>query len=351
MPSKADIPVEDWLRQLAEETAAFSIEEVAAVGKKQAEGMWNPELVAKLFPIDNGPPVPLEIEVKSRITPAEALGILGRMKATRKGSALVLCCPAISRRVRELCRERGIGYLDEAGNCRISVSGFFLQIEGRRNARPDTRPTVDIFAPKSSRIARILLTHPKRGWQVQALAKEARVSLGLASKTKRALVELAFAETREGLIYPRDARQLLQAWAARYDISKMKRLGLYTLNKLLEVESRIGQWCVSKNVRYALTQFSGSSRIAPMVRYRRSSIYVESRIREMISDLGFKPVRTGANLIVWTPYDASVFYDTRNIDDLNVVSPIQLYLDLIADPSRGEEAALEVLEKEIKPTW
>ena len=350
MLSQLQMAVANWLRRLAEETGAFSVAEVTT-SARQRDTEWQPDLVAKLMPAGNRTPVRLEMEVKSRITPAEALGTLERMEAAKGRSAMVLCSPSISQRVTQLCRERGIGYLDEAGNCRIAAPGFFIQIEGRDSARPDTRPTVDVFAPKSSRIARVLLTSPKRGWQVQALAREAQISLGLASKTKRALVEQAFAEERVRLLYLRDPEQLLRAWSERYNSTKVRPVGLYALERPPKVEQRIGQWCKGAGKRYALTEFSAALLMAPMVRYNRSSVYFESPIEDMIAALGFKMVDMGANLLVWTPYDASVFYDLREINDLSVVSPIQAYLDLVGEPGRGEEAAREILEKKIKPTW
>ena len=38
-------------------------------------------------------------------------------------------------------------------------------------------------------------------------------------------------------------------------------------------------------------------------------------------------------------------------DGISIVSPIQLYLDLVTNKGRGEEAAQFLLEKVIKPEW
>ena len=346
-----ELQVTGWFRRLADETGAFSIQKIGLAPVQRAQPGWTADVVARIRPAGQRTSLILNVETKSRITPAEALATLDRMKAAKPEGTLVLCVPAISERVAEMCRQRGIGYLDEAGNCRISGPGLFLHIHGHRNARPDTRPTVDVFATKSSRIIRVLLTHPKRGWQVQALAAEAQVSLGLASKTKRALVEQAFAEERDGLLYPRQPEQLLREWSKRYSLSRSKRFELFTLDKLQDAEQRIAEWCRSKSLQCVLTQFSGAWRIAPMVRYNRAAIYVESVPRQLSGELGLKPVSTGANLVVWTPFDPSVFYDQREMNGVSVASPIQLYLDLIGEPGRGEEAAQEILEKAIKPTW
>ena len=67
--------------------------------------------------------------------------------------------------------------------------------------------------------------------------------------------------------------------------------------------------------------------------------------------LGAKRVDSGANLVLAVPEDPFVFYQSRTIDDIAVVSPLQLYLDLRKQPGRGEEAAQEILKREIMPTW
>jgi hypothetical protein len=51
----------------------------------------------------------------------------------------------------------------------------------------------NIFAPKSSRILRVLLVNFGRDWNERELATEARVSNGLAHYVCRTLFELGFA--------------------------------------------------------------------------------------------------------------------------------------------------------------
>jgi hypothetical protein len=49
------------------------------------------------------------------------------------------------------------------------------------------------------------------------------------------------------------------------------------------------------------------------------------------------------------PYDDGVFYAASEIEGLQVVSPVQLYLDLSQTKGRGDEAANAILEEVIKP--
>ena len=71
----------------------------------------------------------------------------------------------------------------------------------------------------------------------------------------------------------------------------------------------------------------------------------------MLSLLDLKEVESGANIMLLGPYDEGVFYGTQVIDDIRIVTPLQIYLDLIGYKGRGEEAAEVMLRDVIKPKW
>ena len=65
-------------------------------------------------------------------------------------------------------------------------------------------------------------------------------------------------------------------------------------------------------MRYALAAFSSAARYAPFVRYQRAYAYVDKEALEgFVQLLHLKEVPSGANLILWTPYDEGVWYGTR----------------------------------------
>ena len=155
----------------------------------------------------------------------------------------------ISPRVAELCQEHKVNYLDGVGNCRVVSPGLFIQMSGRPNRRAPVHAAADPFSKKSSRIVRTILTHPGRAWQVQQLAKAAGVSLGLASKVKKGLVEEAYLEERDRLLYLRDPESLLQGWAAQYR-PHVTRLQLFAMSRPPETEGRLADWCRANGVVY-----------------------------------------------------------------------------------------------------
>jgi hypothetical protein len=94
--------------------------------------------------------------------------------------------------------------------------------------------------------------------------------------------------------------------------------------------------------------------LTPEVRYSVAAVYVDSRgfDREMLDKLrGYEGgrVETGANLLLWRPFDRSVLAGARreNPTDVPVTSAVQTFLDLKRTAGRGEEAAAAVYERQL----
>ena len=348
--------VVEWFRAVAARTGAYSVAKVEQIPNAgPGRSCATCDLAVELVPTADGRAIRLLVEAQERVSPLLAIGVLQRMAESSATGVPTLCSRVISERVAELCRSQGVSYLDEAGNCRLSAPGFLLQVEGRKSVRAAKPAEVDPFAIKSSRLARVLLGSPKRGWQLQELADEAQVSLGLVAKVKRALLEQAFVEERDRRLRLRDPQGLLDAWGTAYE-SSGERVAVYVMQKAGEAERSIARWGAEKAVRLALTDLAGAWRLEPAVRYQQSTVYVESKdevdvVNDLVQHLGARRVDSGANLVLVVPKDAFVFYQSRKIDDIDVVSPVQLYLDLRKQPGRGGEAAQEILKREIMPTW
>jgi len=348
--------VVEWFRAVATRTGAYSVAKVEWLSNSALdECRAKYDFAIDLVPAAGDRAIRLLVKVQERVSPLLAIGLLQRMAEPLAKGAPTLCCRMVSERVAEPCRSHGVSYLDEAGNCRLSAPRFLLQVEGTKHVAAAKPADIDPFALKSSRIARVLLGNPKRGWRLQELADEAQVSLGLVAKVKRALMEQVFVEERDRRLRLRDSKGLLEAWATAYK-SSGERVALYLIQKAGEAERKIARWCAEKALRCALTDLAGAWRLAPTVRYQQSIVYVESKddvdvVNDLIQYLGAKRVDSGANLVLVVPEDSFVLYQSRELGDIDVASPVQLYLDLRKQPGRGEEAAQEILTREIMPTW
>ncbi len=148
-----------------------------------------------------------------------------------------------------------------------------------------------------------------------------------------------------------DPQALLEEWVGSYSFRKSRLVDCYTLRDVAEAEAALAEECSRRGWSFALTGFSGAARLLPAVRYQRAMAYVGGAPEELLGSLQLKVVESGANVSLLFPYDEGVFQGARRIDDLDVVSPVQLYLDLRSFRARGEEAAEQILEEIIKPSW
>lgn len=342
-----DIPVAQWLEKLAGETGLFRVVRV-----EQLRGEHDLRVILRSGADRE---IALYVKARTRVTPRGALGMLPGLGRVPPGRLPMLCAYSVSPRVAELCRQNRVAYLDEAGNCWLRAPGLYVHVTGRPSTRPDTRPAVDAFATRSSRVARALLGDPSRVWTLSDLAGEARVSVGLAWKVKQALLEEGFIQVSGKRIALRDAPGLLDAWEKKY-VMPAGKVSLYAIGRTDELEARLAECCQAGQIRCALTGLSGAWRAAPAVRYATTSAYVDVATKpagadELARCLQATPADTGANLILYPTRDESVFFGMRTLAGMHVVSPIQLYLDLLRVAGRGEDAANEIMAREIKPLF
>jgi hypothetical protein len=263
----------------------------------------------------------------------------------------MVAAPYISDDSARVCKKSSVGYMDLAGNFLFNFDEIYIERKNYPNPAIERRQVRSIFSPKSSRIVRAMLSNPRRSWRVQELAREAKVSLGLASKLKERLLDLEYASGKEnGLTLSRPG-DLLKQWANNYSFRKNKVYDYFSLEEPKELERNLSQYCEKRGTPYALTLFSGAALVAPYMRYTRGFAYVGNDIGEVADSLGLKQVSSGPNFSILEPYDEGVFYDSREIDGMRVVSDVQLYLDLVGFKGRGEESAEFLFEQRIKPQW
>lgn len=264
---------------------------------------------------------------------------------------LVVAAPYISDDTANLCKQNKVGFIDLAGNCFLSFDRVYIERKYYPNPIIEKRRVRSIFSPKSSRILRVMLNYPqRRPWGVWELAKEANVSIGLVSKVKERLLDLEYISGDKYLTLTRPI-ELLEEWVNNYSFRKNKVYDYFSFDNIKDAERKLSQYCRQQQIPYALTLFSGAALVAPFSRYTRCFAYVGKNIREVADKLGFKEVTSGPNISILEPYDEGVFYGSDEIEDMKVVSDIQLYLDLIGFKGRGEESAMFLLEQRIKPKW
>src|SRR5919197_448500 len=160
------------------------------------------------------------VEVSSLGQPRQIRAAVTRLAEVRRELPVAYPVAAsvyIGPQSARILRSHNLGYVDLSGNCYLAFENVLIEKEGKRNVRPSTRPLRSLFAPRASRVARVLLVEPARAWRLEELARAAGVSLGHAHNVVKRLQELAWVERDDAqrirLGKPAD---LLESWCESY---------------------------------------------------------------------------------------------------------------------------------------
>ncbi len=314
----------------------------------------NKEFDLVLSTLISGKPAKFIVEVKSQGEPRLTRMAIVQLKEylkSYKDSYGILVAPYLSDASRQICKEAGIGCVDLAGNAFLSFKNLFIDRSGRPNPFVTARISRSVFSPKSSRILRVLLSDPAKKWYVEDLSKEAGISIGLTSRVKKALLSEEWIKEENKSFYLIKPQEVLNQWVNNYSYEKNRGFSFYSGLSEDQLEAAIKKECERRRYRYGLALFSGARKVAPFVRFMRFFSYIDGNIDDVAKALQLKKVETGANVTLLQPYDEGVFYGLQDIRGINVVSDIQLYLDLRSFKGRGEEAAQAIFEQRIRVKW
>ena len=298
--------------------------------------------------------IQLIAEVKSSGQPRlarEAVNQMLRYQNKFSDAYFVFIAPYISSKAAEICRSESIGYLDLSGNCLLSFDKIFIEKTDYPNRFKEKRDLKSLYAPKAERLLRVLLCNPGKKWKIKELAAESMVSLGQASNVKKILFDCELISGQRGGFSLKEPVTLLRKWAENYNYRKNEVREFYSLKSVTDIENTLADYCNDRKIKYALTGFSGAARVKPVVNYKKAMVYVADFGEDALLALSLKAVKSGGNLLLFIPYDDGVFYGSSTMDKIQIVSEIQLYLDLQGFRGRGEEAATALYERIVEKTW
>lgn len=283
--------------------------------------------------------VTLGAAVSSSGFPRFILEFAGATGLKRESLYPVFIAPYVSPRGAQILKDYEIGFCDLAGNCYLAFGSVLISKTGTPNPLPARKEARALFSPRASRIIRAFLSDPLRGWLQKELAQELKMSIGYLHSVIAKLLEQDYLLREWDRLYLKNRKGLLSAWAAAYQYTRNEIFEFYSARDLVEFEEVLDQYCEEKKTRYALTLFAGARYRAPFVRYPRVHAYFEGDMNTAARELNLKPVPTGANVVLLIPYDEGVFYKLQRIQNRNIVSDVQLYMDLQSAKGRAEEQA------------
>jgi hypothetical protein len=282
------------------------------------------------------------VEIKQRANAATAWQLVHEA-AARPNTPLLLIAEETTAEARAILEEHGIAVIDRLGNAHIELPGLLFHLEGRPS-RQHARPTRLIG--KAGLVAQALLLHPARAWQVQHLAKEAGVSLGLAHRVL-ARLEAEGIITAEGKGRQRVRRvtnptALLDLWAEENVERLTRTLGHLLAQTPQQLIKGLGGNLGRRGIDYALTGAAAGSLVAPFITaVPVVDVWVTATAapEELYDGAKADPVTEGQNVVFLQAKDDTPLAFRERIKDLWVVNRFRLYADLRRDPRRGREQA------------
>lgn len=267
----------------------------------------------------------------------------------------IFIAPYLSEESVALLREESLGYLDFAGNCFLSFDSIFVERSGSPHTPERRRELREIFAPKASRVLRILFTDANRSWRVTELAERAAVSLGQVSNVRRALLDREWAATDSQGLKLRKPGTILDAWSSAYSPRLAAEKDYYTILHGKELNSAIKAAFASlpQDAHLVLASFSAAQWLAPFARSAGTYFYADEVGMAALSEhLKLERASQGANVSVAVPKDDAVFTDScEPAPGYRCTGLLQTYLDLSRAGDRGREAGDHLRKTRLEPQW
>lgn len=253
----------------------------------------------------------------------------------------LLIAVRLSESLVEQCRLRGVSCLDLNGRIWIKAPGLLID----RTAPTSSiryrlaKAEIRFFSPKSTRLARALLSYPDRTWRQRDIAELTGLSQGLLSRLLNHAAGQGWVEGRRGDWKLADLDALLDAWEREDRWSKRVTLKQYST---LEADRRtIADHLVeSTHGKVAFTQWFAAS-----LRYPYADVPVVTAYRREFPTeddqraLSYREVDDGGKVWIVIPRDDGVFRSIQKVEGLTLVSDAQIYLDLIHAGLRGPDQA------------
>ncbi|MDD5584838.1 MAG: type IV toxin-antitoxin system AbiEi family antitoxin [Candidatus Omnitrophica bacterium] len=219
-----------------------------------------------------------------------------------------------------------------------------------------------LLGDKANIIIRAMLSQPDRKWVARDFEKEFGVGRARAAKVLSELRAKGFVGgVRSGRLAHsilQNKEELLEEWLKVYKFELNEAHLYYSTRE--DILPRLKEYFAGKKEpnQYALTLHTGANLITsyvntqtiycylPVADFKRASL-------DLRQVLDLKELKTGGNFYLINPYYRSAtFFNTQVIKGYNVVSNLQLYLDLYHFPQRGRDHAeylLKTLKEEGKP--
>jgi len=279
---------------------------------------------------------------------------ISRLKSVHRYNDMVpvILARYLSPQRQELCHNQGVCFIDLSGNVYLKYKSFYVERMGFRNKFPEKRIGRNPFSDKASLILRSILKDAEHLWGIREMAEATGLNPGYVSRIAEELEKRNYIVRAKNKLRLRSPEGILDDWVRAYNFKKNKSVKYFCMTKSSsDILAKLSKIEIPGDIGYALSVQAGASLISPYSVFKEVHVYVRNQkdAEYFKKQLKLSSADQGANLVMMLPYyKNSVFFDSRIVKNLWVVSNIQLYLDLYEYPIRGREQAEHLFDKELK---
>jgi hypothetical protein len=295
------------------------------------------------------------IQFKATSSSAQIYSIVRSLKERKirqnKNPILIIAVPFMGEAGIDICRKEGVSWLDLSGNADISAPGLRILIKGQPNLFKSAGRPSSPFAPKSARIARLLLMHPGRPMSQREIATESKIDEGFTSRIVAHLeADGLITRKNDGRVRVPNPDFLLDAWREAYHFQKNLIIKGHMAERSSDQVLRKLSVLFKKNeVRHAATGLSAAWLYTRFAGFRTVTFYLDSfDSLDILTSVGFRQEQPGANVWIVIPKDEGVFQGSKEVEGIPCVHPVQVYIDLSGHPERAKEAADQIRHELLK---
>jgi hypothetical protein len=291
----------------------------------------------------------LSVEFKSHLSHVMVDHLIAH--ARRLGESVLVLAPHIGSGIGSRLAESGINYLDRNGNCHIALGSFYVHIEGQ-SGRPKAVSEKGLRSPGYQALFAYLANPALLDAPVRTVAEWAGVSRQPPSDVRQRLLEDGYIErTRRGHRWvDRRMDDALNLWLRGYESTVRPSLVWGTYRTRADpdaLEKSISSIFASGDVsEFRWGGTAAGFRLTKHYRCARTTVHLPSAPGDLPRQLEAMSDPRG-NLVFM-----DAFGDINWQPQRDTVHPLLVYSEMLREgDERAREAAEEVFETLIRPTW
>ena len=289
------------------------------------------------------------VESKVEIRTANKGVVLAQLKEfeAKTNRPFIVISKFIASDIAKEFKEKGINYIDVAGNAFIKNSGMVIYVTGQKVLKTQKTNQARAFQEAGIKLIFNLLSDSKNLMlSYRELAEKTGIAIGSVSNVIRELEDLNFILKTESKRVLKNKPELLNRWVIAYH--DVLRPRLVKRKMRFTDKNQYANWRTVLNTRNdIIIQWGGEPAGAILTNFLKPAfftIYTDKNWQECAKQYNMVPDEKGDIEIL------TIFWETNtNTNDKLTVPPVLIYADLInTGMDRNIETAKIILENELQ---